>query len=166
MKRLTEHFEEYLLIASLMFSVGIVFLQVVMRYVFLNSFFWSEELARYVFLWQIWLGASYAAKEGKHLRIEIVKGFLRGRGRIAFELGSTAVWFGFCVFLAYQGTMLTKMLFTRMQVSPAMRIPMGYAYASVPAGAALMALRLVQRMRRTVEEYRVGEYRNGEAAKT
>lgn len=146
MKRLIEHFEEYLLIGSLMFSVVLVFAQVVMRYFFSNSIFWSEELARYIFLWQIWLGASFAAKEGKHLRIEIVKGFLGARGKIVFECMVIAVWFGFCLFLALKSAELTKMLLIRNQLSPAMRIPIGYAYASVPVGCSLMGIRLLQKM--------------------
>jgi TRAP-type C4-dicarboxylate transport system permease small subunit len=146
MKRIIEHFEEYLLIGSLMFSVALVFMQVVMRYVFQNSLSWSEELARYLFLWQIWLGASYAAKEGRHLRIEIVQEFLSVKGKIWFECFVTFIWFAFCVFLACKSSELTYKLFARMQVSPAMRIPIGFAYASVPAGTALMGLRLMQRM--------------------
>ena len=146
MKRVIEHFEEYLLIASLMFTVALVFVQVVLRYVFQNSLSWSEELARYIFLWQIWLGASYAAKEGKHLRIEVVKEFLSPKGKILFECLATCIWFGFCVFLAYESFELTSMLFTRMQVSPAMRVPMGFAYASVPVGTSLMAFRLAQNL--------------------
>ena len=58
------------------------------------------------------------------------------------------VWFGFSVFLAYKGTELTSILFLRGQVSPAMRIPMGYAYAAVPAGCILMAIRLLEELHR------------------
>lgn len=147
MKRVLDHFEEYVLIGSLFFSVALVFLQVVMRYVFRNSLSWSEELARYIFLWQIWLGASYAAKEGRHLRIEIIKDFLGPRGKIIFEGLATMIWFGFCLFLALKSFELTKMLLVRHQLSPAMRIPIGYAYASVPVGCTMMALRLLQKMR-------------------
>ena len=43
-----------------------------MRYFFGNAIKWSEELARYIFLWQIWLGASYGVKKSKHIRIDII----------------------------------------------------------------------------------------------
>lgn len=48
--------EAHLLVISLAFTTLLIFVQVVMRYVFNNSLSWSEELARYVFIWQIWLG--------------------------------------------------------------------------------------------------------------
>ena len=71
--KIWDHFEEFLLIYSLMVSVALVFLQVVMRRVFNNSLYWSEELARYLYVWQTWLGVSYAARNGTHLRITILK---------------------------------------------------------------------------------------------
>ena len=46
--------EEYLLVVSLVINVLLVFLQVIMRTVFKNSLTWSEELSRYIFIWQIW----------------------------------------------------------------------------------------------------------------
>lgn len=145
-KKIWDHLEEYVLVWSLMFSVFLIFLQVVMRYVFRNSLSWSEELARYVFLWQIWLGASFAVKEHRHLRIEMIVDRLHGRNRQFFELFVLLIWFGFSVFLALKGSELSMLLFKRGQVSPAMRIPMGFAYASVPVGCTLMSIRLVLEM--------------------
>lgn len=146
LKNIWDHIEEYVLVWSLMFSVALIFLQVVMRYVFSNSLSWSEELARYIFLWQIWLGASFAVKKHRHLRIELFVDKLKGHKKQLFELVVLLIWFGFSIFLALKGSELTIMLFKRGQVSPAMQIPMGYAYASVPVGCALMGIRLLGEM--------------------
>ena len=143
LKKLWDNLEEYILVYSMMFSVALVFIQVIMRYVFSNSLSWSEELARYLFLWQIWLGASYAVKEHRHLRIEVVQDLIKTRkGKVCFELFAMLLWLGFSLFMVYEGGTLTKLLLQRGQVSPAMRIPMAYAYASVPVGCALMSARL------------------------
>lgn len=139
--------EEYLLVGSMAFNVLLVFLQVVMRYVFRNSLSWSEELARYIFLWQTWLGASYAVRQRRHLRVEMVADRFRGRNRIRFELFVLVVWFAFSLFLAYQGSRMTLFLVRTGQLSAAMRIPISWAYASVPVGCAMMALRLVGEVR-------------------
>lgn len=153
MKRITDHLEEYILIGSLFVSVTLVFVQIVMRYAFKNSIFWSEELVRYIFLWQIWLGASYATKENKHLRIEIIKDRLSGKNALRFEMLASTIWFAFCLFLAWKSFELTGMLFKMGQLSPAMRIPMWYAYASVPIGVMMMALRLLQRMQGLLQSH-------------
>ncbi len=146
LRKLWDHLEEYLLVWSLAFSVALIFFQVVMRYVFRNSLSWSEELARYLFLWQIWLGASFAVKEHRHLRIEMLRDAFKGRAQRWFDLAVLLVWFGFSLFLALEGSELTRMLIQRGQVSAAMRLPMAYAYASVPVGCGLMAIRLLGEM--------------------
>lgn len=146
-KKHLDNAEEYLLVASLAFNVALVFLQVVMRYIFHNSLSWSEELARYVFLWQTWLGASYAVKEHRHLRVEMLADLLKGRPRLFFELFVLIIWFAFSLFLAYEGTKLTLFLAESGQRSAAMEISMSWVYASVPVGCVLMALRLIVEMR-------------------
>lgn len=142
----------------MMFSVALVFLQVIMRYVFSSSLSWSEELARYLFLWQIWLGASYAVKERKHLRIEAVQSMIKSAsGKIRFELVALFLWLVFSIFMVYKGGELVKLLFIRGQVSPAMRVPMAYAYASVPVGCLLMSIRLIAEIMTMFKEYSLSE---------
>ena len=152
LKKWFDNAEEYLLVGSLAFNVVLVFFQVVMRYVFQNSLSWSEELARYIFLWQTWLGASYAVKEHRHLREEMQADRFKGRARLVFELFVLVVWFGFSGFLAYQGYQMTSFLVQSGQTSAAMQIPISWAYASVPVGCGLMALRLVGEIRRVLAE--------------
>ena len=152
LKKWFDNAEEYLLVGSLAFNVVLVFFQVVMRYVFQNSLSWSEELARYIFLWQTWLGASYAVKEHRHLRVEMLADRFKGRARLVFELFVLVVWFGFSGFLAYQGYQMTSFLVQSGQTSAAMQIPISWAYASVPVGCGLMALRLVGEIRRVLAE--------------
>ena len=54
MKYVWEHLEEFFII-PLMFAMSIIiFIQVIMRYVFQNSLTWSEELARYMFVWLVY----------------------------------------------------------------------------------------------------------------
>lgn len=146
LKWLDDKFEESILVVSLIFTVIIIFAQVVMRYVFKDSLSWSEELARYIFLYQIWLGASLAVKRQSHLRIEIINAKLSPRNKIIFDTFAKIIWLIFSVFLAYMSLQLTITISQRGQLSPAMRIPMGYAYASVPIGSGLMAFRLIQQL--------------------
>jgi len=149
--------EEILLVFSLAFTVGLIFIQILMRYVFQNSLSWSEELARYLFLWQIWLGASFAVKEHAHLRIEALIDNVSPRARRAMAFCALLAWFAFSLFLAVKGSELALLLLKRGQVSPAMRMPMAYAYASVPVGSTLMAIRLVEEMIRFFRGPRTGE---------
>lgn len=143
--KIWDHFEECILIYSLMVSVALVFLQVVMRRVFNNSLFWSEELARYLYVWQTWLGVSYAARNGTHLRITMLKDRLPAGAQKILELFVTLVWLGFGIFVIYQGMGVVGTIAGFGQKSSALKIPMQFCYASIPVGMFLMCIRIVER---------------------
>lgn len=146
LKWLDENFEEKTTIALLIITVLLTFFQVVMRYIFKNSLAWSEELARYLFLYLIWIGASYAAKVDGHLRVEILKDKIPEDKKLIFEDIIYLIWLGFSIFLFISSIKLTSSIFANGQLSPAMRIPMGFPYLSIPIGSGLMSFRLVQKM--------------------
>lgn len=139
-----DHFEEIILVPSLVFSVLLLFIQIVMRYVFNNSIYWSEELARYLFVWQCWLGIAYSTKKGTHLRITMIHNALSKKASNCLEIFVMLVWMAFSVFLIFRGFGLTTMIGNYGQISAAMHLPMEYIYASIPVGAALMLIRLIE----------------------
>jgi TRAP-type C4-dicarboxylate transport system permease small subunit len=143
LKKLWNNMEEYLLVYSLMLSVGLVFIQVVMRYVFSNSLSWSEELARYLFLWQIWVGASYAVKEHRHLRIELIQILFMILQKKMFELFALSLWLGFSVFLAFEGSTLTAAF--REGSFTGNAYPYGLCICISTVGCTLMSIRLIPR---------------------
>lgn len=143
---LDKRFEEIILVTVFSIMVILIFLQVLMRYVFEASLSWSEELARYMFLWIIWLGSSYAAREKAHISLDFVTSRLSPKKQYVVWVIKTIIWIGFTVFLAYISGKLTFIIFDRGQLSPALRIPMGYAYASIPFGVTMMLFRIIQNL--------------------
>lgn len=146
LKKIWEHFEEYILISSLMFSVALLFFQVLMRYLFDNSLSWSEELARYIFIWQLWLGISYAAKNCSHLRITLIQNILSEKGKIILESIALVIWIGFMCFIVMKSSDLMIQIASYGQKSPALRFPMEYAYAAIPVGGVLTIIRLIENL--------------------
>lgn len=140
------NFEKYFLICTLVFMILIVFVQVALRYCFGTSLDWAEELARYVMLYQIWVGASYAVKEDAHLRITTFRDKLKGKKQVQMEILVTVLWMVFALFMTVKGFQLANILMGQGQLSPAMQIPMGFAYASVPVGCGLMLIRLIEKL--------------------
>ena len=135
--------EEYSLVFSLIITVLLIFYQIIMRYVFNNSQFWTEELARYIFMWQIWLGASIGLRERKHIKIEMLTGRLKGKIKTGFSLISNLILFGFCLFLVVEGKQfLNQVVFLKM-VTPALRIPFLLVYGSLPFSALIICIRLI-----------------------
>lgn len=159
-KKFIDNFEEYFVVWTMAVMTILVFIQVVMRYVFSNSLSWSEELARFIFMWVSWIGASYAVRERAHFRVEMFADMMKGEKRKWFELVILIVWFVFCVFMAFIGTRLVIFLMETGQISSAMEIPMSWVYASVPVGCGLMALRLIVEIKKLLG----GEYVPGQKA--
>ncbi len=51
--------------------VILTFLQVVFRYLIEQPLAWSEEGAKYLFIWATYMGASVAYYEGKHINVTL-----------------------------------------------------------------------------------------------
>ncbi len=143
LRKIWDNLELYFLLPSLMFSVGLIFLQVVMRRLG-HSLTWSEELARYLYIWQTWIGISYAARNGTHLRITMVKDKLPALGQKILELFVTLVWVGFAVFVIFQGMTAVSTIASFGQRSSALQIPMQFCYMAIPVGMVLMSIRLIE----------------------
>ncbi len=135
--------EEYLLVYSLVITVTIIFIQVIMRYVFNNSLSWSEELARYIFIWQIWLGTSLSYRQKSHIRITLLTDLLKDNAKVIIELFSDILLLIFCVFLAVSGFRLVGSMMSRNVVTPATQIPLAYVYLSLPISQAVLAIRIL-----------------------
>lgn len=156
LKLLDDKFEEYFLAITLSVSVIIIFVQVIMRYVVGESLSWSEELARYLFLWQIWVGASFAVKKKKHLRADVLQVVVPQKLKYPIEVLYTVIWLLFSIFFAYKSSILVSKIVTVGQLSAALRLPMQFAYASVPSGCILMSIRLFQKIILDYKKFKSG----------
>ena len=67
-----EHVLKGTIFVSLALMVIFVFLNVVLRYMFNSGLAWSGEVARYLFVWIIFLGSVIAVKEQSHLGVDIL----------------------------------------------------------------------------------------------
>ena len=141
---INDKFEEFLLVSSLFFSVMLIFAQVVMRYIFRNSISWSEEMARYLFVWQAWIAASFATKHSRHINLDIVVNRCSPQGKEVLFWLAHFTWLAFTLFMTWKSADLTRVVFARKTISAAMQIRMGWVYLAVPVGCALMSFRLIQ----------------------
>ena len=133
--------EEYVLCASLVVTI---FVQVIMRSVFNSSLTWSEELTRYIFIWQIWMGVSIAQKDKAHIKVEILKSFVKNQKFLAVvDVIATILLIAFNIFLVTSGIDLVQQMITRGNVSSAMRMPMWIVYIVLPLASGIFTLRLI-----------------------
>lgn len=146
MKKIFSKFEELLLVLSLAAMVILIFGQVIGRYILQSAPVWTEELARYIHIFQVWIGASYAVKLNQHIRVEAFINLFHGKVRKVLEITGTIIWFSLALFLAIFGTKLVIDSMNYAQVSPAIQIPFWILFLAIPLGGAGMAIRLVQQI--------------------
>ncbi len=129
-------------VERMLFAMGasmtlIVMVQVVARYVFNHSLFWSEELARYLLVWLTFLGASVAYYRGVHPGVDIIFTRLpfRWQQGVRVVIHLVSLWLF--------GVMVVKGIsfawFVRLQISPALSLSKWVIMAIIPlAGGVLM----------------------------
>lgn len=138
------HVEECLGVFSLLFTSILVFIQVVMRYFFNYSLFWSEEVARYIIIWFIFIGSSIAVREKAHAVVDALVTFLPSMLKRVFSIFASLIAIIFCVFIIYSGWLNIANVIQYQSVTPSLGIPLYIPYLAIPVGSALMLIRLSQ----------------------
>ncbi|MGI6575733.1 MAG: TRAP transporter small permease [bacterium] len=124
----------------------VIAIQVFYRYVLSSSLSWSEELARYLFIWTVMLMASSGVKHGFHVAITFIRDKLPIKMQNIFALLGSILMFAFAVVLVVFGIRLAWA--TRIQLSPAMRLSMFWVYLSVPVSGCLIVIHESDRLLR------------------
>jgi TRAP-type C4-dicarboxylate transport system permease small subunit len=126
----------YLLLVALVVTTS---LQVFTRYVLNAPLTWTEEVARMLFVWLIFLGSAFIVKRGSHISIDILTRVLSPVPRRRLAILTHGITLAILGVLTVKGVQLLRI--TGQSASPALDIPWVYVYAAFPLGMLLMSLR-------------------------
>jgi TRAP-type C4-dicarboxylate transport system permease small subunit len=138
---LDKYFEPSIIVTFTLLLFMFIFIEILLR-PFGMSIAWSGEAARYLFVWVIYLGISYAIREGRHIRVLALVKLFPPKVQLFFNLLSNLIFF------IYQGTVLfyaikiTDRSYQLGQVAPAMEIPLAILYSCLVISACLSLIRL------------------------
>ena len=141
---LDDRTEEIIVVTCLGIMTVVIGLQVFMRYVMQDSLSWSEELARYLFIFFIYAGISYGVKMRRHIRVEAFTMWMPARVQAVIKIIAQILFMAFAVIVIYYGYETSTRIFKLKQVSAALDLPMGYVYATLPFCYVMVAIRLLQ----------------------
>ena len=122
---------------------GVVFASVIFRYLLNRPLSWTEELASLLFAWITFTGAFVGFRSRSHIAIDTLMVFLPRAMRQGVARVVDAVVLSVLLLFVWQGVGLC--LTTWSLEFPAMEISRGYLYLSLPVGAVLMIVGLVER---------------------
>jgi len=121
------------LVFLMVFIVIAVLWQVFARYILNSPSSFSEELARYLFIWIGILGAAYASGQQTHLAIDILPPKLNETNRIKLRIGINILIILFCLTaLVIGGGNLVYVNYDLGQHSAALNLPLYVVYLVLP----------------------------------
>lgn len=124
----------------------IVVYAVLARYLFKRPIGWSEEIAVYLMIWVVFLGAAYTLKENAHIGVDILISRLSAfpkKGLLIFHYLTGIVLMSI---LFLKGIDMAAFTLQMNSHSIAIDFPLVVPHLAVPAGAALLILQLIGKL--------------------
>ena len=132
-----------LILCSLLVSIVIItFVQVLFRYVFQFSLAWTEELARYIFLWLAALSIAYAFKTKSHFALTFLVDRVQKRYRNVIYKTVNVLMLLFLSIFVWKSFEYTLSVID--QFGPGTGLSMSVPYSSSFLGGILMIYYIVQ----------------------
>jgi len=141
-------------IISITIMLFIIFLQVIFRYLLHNSLTFSEELARYLFVWTVFLGSAVVAKNDGHIIVGVLTHRLSRAKAKYMKIAAYASTMVFVSILFFQG--IKMMSLVSFQHSPALGISMSYVYLAIPVSMFVMFFNIIFLIVDVLHEGRAG----------
>ena len=143
LKLLDENLERYIMCALLVGMTLVLGIQIVFRFVLNSPLTWSEELARFMFIWSTFLSIGFT----------LISVFPKKVQAIIYMIGDAVM----AVFFIYLLPASWEFAYTSVQsgqVSAACGIPMYFIQISLMVGFALAAFRAIQNIWKNIQALR------------
>jgi TRAP-type C4-dicarboxylate transport system permease small subunit len=130
---------EYVELVLLLVMMSSLMWQVITRFIIKIPSVWTEEIARYSFIYMILIGAAIGVRRSNHFGMTIFSDKWRGRLRDLYFRYVINVLILFCsLFLFIFGVEFT-VSYGLTRVSPTFLVPMAWVFAALPISATLMS---------------------------
>jgi TRAP-type C4-dicarboxylate transport system permease small subunit len=130
-------------------TVVVIFVQVICRYVLQVALPWTEEFARFAFIWLIFLANAMAERQKEHFRVSYFVEQAPRPVRYAFWILGEILIFVFFIWLLMDSLQFVKM--GQRMISTVMQLRLDWVYWALPAA---IVLGLLNRSRNIVAVFR------------
>ena len=132
--------EAVILAAGVLLMAFNTCINVVSRFAFGHSLFFSGEVNRILIVMITFAGLGYAARHGRHIRMSALYDVLPVPARKGLMIFITLITAAVMFFLCYYSVIYLMSLHEKGRVLPALRIPVWTIYLWVPAGFFITAI--------------------------
>lgn len=140
-KKVFKNLDEILLISLLVIMCVVLTLQVTFRYIFNTPLIWSEEVARYTFVWITMIGAGYGYR--KHLHIEMTFIFNKMPANVK-KIVQVAI--NIVSIVAFSYIIPESVTFMKSQhvlSATTFNMPLSVLFAAAPIGISYLVIRII-----------------------
>ncbi|GAB5468395.1 MAG: hypothetical protein Kilf2KO_14250 [Rhodospirillales bacterium] len=152
------HFERTVMVWSYLIIAGIIFVEVIRRFVFNQQAPWSTTLPPFLFLIMTWFGCAYNVKLRTHLAFSEFRTNLRPLGQLVCLFLDGILWLGFCWVVVVTSAKVTANSAANFQILLGTDNTLQWWFlATVPLAFTLMAARVLGNLFEDLRNYRSGE---------
>lgn len=134
---------EFIIVIFFMIMIITLFGEVVSRFLFSLPMMWAGEIGRYLFIWIVYLGAAQAFIKKRHLTVDFLAKKIPSPYSNYLDTILHLMIMIFLFFVFVNGVKYAGMNFDKSAYSVEW-IRIGWMYAAIPVGAALMILNIIR----------------------
>lgn len=155
LRRIDNNLEKSLILVNYVVMTGIIFVEVIRRFVFHEQAAWSTTIPIYLFLWVCWIGCAYNVRARGHLRFDEVRVRLPYGAQFGCIILDAALWIVFSAIVIYYTTeqvLLSRDNFAIVQGTD--NVLQWWFYTATPFAFALLVVRVVQNLTGDIKRFR------------
>ena len=155
---LDRNVEKTIILASYVAMAGIIFVEVIRRFLFDQQAAWSSTIPIYLFLWVTWMGASWNVRIRTHLSFDELRSRMPRNAQFACLLLDAALWIVFAVIVIYYTVEQVTLAYDNFAIVQGTdNVLQWWFYLATPLAWSLLIVRVLQNLRDDIVNYRTGE---------
>ena len=132
--------EEWITLSLLIVLIVVTSLGIISRYFFHSPIVWTEELARFVFIWMISFAVGYCVTKHDHVRVEMFVNMMPEKAHRVIDLILSVMTLAFFLYLIPYSF---KFMIAQDRIrSTALHLPFSYVYSGVLIASVLIVIHL------------------------
>lgn len=155
---LDENIEKVIILVCYVAMAGIIFVEVIRRFLFNEQVAWSTTIPIYLFLWIVWLGCSYNVKIRAHLRFDEGRMRLSRNGQFACLCLDAVLWIVFAGIVIYYTCVQVWLAYDNFAIVQGTdNVMQWWFYLATPLAFAVLIVRVLQNFFHDLRVFRSGE---------
>lgn len=150
--------EKIVILICYVSMAGIIFVEVLRRFIFESQAAWSTTIPIYLFLWVTWMGAAYNTRIRTHLRFDELRVRLPYAGQFACLCLDAFLWILFAGIVIYYSVEQVQLSYDNFAIVQGTdNVMQWWFYLATPIAWALLVYRSLQNLWEDIATFRAGE---------